>query len=61
MITTWHETPHDLFDEFPNVEGVSRGVAGREVRRRAIERHNTAIGFDETLVSMRCKPRARQA
>jgi len=46
MITTWHETPIDLFRDFPNVERVARAVTGRNGCRRAIERHNFGTGFD---------------
>jgi glutathione S-transferase len=46
MITTWHETPNELFRAFPNVENTARGVTHREACRRAIERHNFVTGFD---------------
>lgn len=46
MITTWHETPKDLFASFPRIKKLAMGVTQRERCQRAIKRHNFATGFE---------------
>jgi glutathione S-transferase len=46
MMTTWHETAVDLFESFPRIGELARGVSMRDRCRRAIERHNFATGFE---------------
>ena len=45
MLTTWHETPGDLFGTFPKLREVARGVAAREACQRAIQQHNFETGL----------------
>ncbi len=45
MMTTWHETPADLFASFPRLRELAHGVTLRAPCRRAIDRHNFATGF----------------
>ena len=46
MMTTWHETPGDLFESFPRIRELARGVTERDRCQRAIKRHNFATGFE---------------
>jgi len=51
MMTTWHESPTDLFRQFPSVEGLARSVVSRAGCQRAIQRHNFETGFDDKRVA----------
>jgi glutathione S-transferase len=46
MMTTWHETPRDLFAGFPKLKDLALGVIKRESCRRALERHNFDTGLN---------------
>ena len=45
MITTWHEPPAKLWDQFSAVREVAAGVVARTGCQRAIKRHNFGTGF----------------
>ena len=47
MMTTWHETPVDLFNQFPNIRELASGVIAREGCQRAIQKHHFETGFEE--------------
>jgi glutathione S-transferase len=47
MMTTWHETPGDLFGLFPGIRELSRGVLARPACQRAIQSHNFNTGFED--------------
>lgn len=47
MMTTWHETPVDLFASFPGLKNLALGVVKRERCKRAIERHSFDTGLDD--------------
>ena len=46
MITTWHEPPAALFEQFNCIAELVKRVIKREPCRWAIERHNFATGFE---------------
>lgn len=50
MITTWHETPQNLFKDMPSVRTLAHEVTLREACRWAIDRHNFATGFEPESV-----------
>jgi len=45
MITTWHEPPTALFDKFPRIEKICKGIVRRPACARAIARHNFSTGL----------------
>jgi glutathione S-transferase len=46
MMTTWHETPGDLFSQFPRIQELAHGVVTRPRCMTAIQRHNFNTGFE---------------
>ena len=46
MITTWHEPPQALFEQFSYISDLAKRLTKREACRWAIERHNFATGFE---------------
>jgi len=48
MMTTWHEPPVDLLNNFPKIRKLAQGVIARKPCQRAIQRHNFATGFEDS-------------
>ena len=46
MITTWHESPAELLNNFPHIREVARSVIARGGCQRALNRHNFKTGFE---------------
>ena len=47
MLTSWHETPEDLFGMFPGIRELAHGVVARSACQRAIQFHDYKTGFEE--------------
>jgi glutathione S-transferase len=47
MITTWLESPKDLFSTFPNIRDLVKEVVSRKSCRIANDRHNPPTGLEE--------------
>lgn len=52
MISTWHEDPGVLLNDFPRVKDVAHGVLNREACRRAFDRHNFDSGLETDLTEV---------
>ena len=47
MITTWHDSPADLLNSYPNIKKLAYGVVSRPASQSAIQHHDFKTGFEE--------------
>lgn len=47
MITTWHDSPAELLNTFPNIRSLVKGVISRKPCKIANDRHNPDTGLEE--------------
>jgi glutathione S-transferase len=47
MITTWHDSPAELLNTFPNIRSLVKGVISQKPCKIANDRHNPDTGLEE--------------